>query len=76
MQKKLTITIDQAIYNGLHNIIGRGHISQFIESLLRPHLISKELQSAYKDMARDQIREREAQEWTEELMKDMGDESR
>ncbi len=36
MQKKLTITIDEQIYDGLHSIIGRRKISQFIESLVRP----------------------------------------
>ena len=27
MQKKLTITIDEEVYEGLHRIIGRGRIS-------------------------------------------------
>ena len=40
MRRKLTITIDEAIYDGLHEQIGRGHISSFIEELVRPHLLT------------------------------------
>ena len=29
MQRKMTITIDEAVYAGLHKVIGRGNISQF-----------------------------------------------
>src|SRR5438874_12500405 len=36
MQKKLTITLDERVYNGLHTVIGRRRISRFIESLVRP----------------------------------------
>ncbi len=50
MQKKLTITLDEQVYNGLHTVIGRRNISQFIESLVRPHVISAELESAYQQM--------------------------
>jgi mRNA-degrading endonuclease toxin of MazEF toxin-antitoxin module len=30
MHKKLTITLDEAIYKGLHHIIGRRNISRFV----------------------------------------------
>ena len=33
MQRKMTITIDEAVYAGLHKVIGRGNISQFLEGL-------------------------------------------
>jgi len=36
MQKKLTITIDEQVYEGLHAVIGRRRISRFIEDLVRP----------------------------------------
>ena len=42
MQKKLTITVDERVYDGLHTVIGRRHISQFIESLVRPFVIGKD----------------------------------
>jgi len=65
MQKKLTISIDDQVYNGLHNVIGKRKISKFIEDLVRPHVINKNLYEAYKQMAEDSARENEAFEWSE-----------
>ena len=65
MQKKLTITINEEVYVGLHKVIGPRKISKFIESLIRPHVIKHELESAYKEMAKDEMRENEALEWAE-----------
>ena len=76
MQKKLTITINEKVYEGLHKIIGRGHISQFIEELVRPHIFNQDLQAAYKQMARDEARESEALEWSEALIGDVSEEPR
>lgn len=39
MQKELTITIDEEVYEELNRSVGPEHISQFIESLIRPHII-------------------------------------
>ncbi len=76
MQKKLTISIDESVYNGLHKVIGRGNISEFIETLLRPHVIDKALQDAYREMSQDAAREREAFDWIEAHTGDVKDESR
>ena len=76
MQRKLTITIDDAVYKGLHKVIGRGKISEFIENLLRPHVVDKALRDAYRDMALDTVRERDAFDWIEPLASDVRDESR
>ena len=65
MQKKLTITIDEHVYEGLYAQIGQGKISQFIEALVRPHVLHGDLDAAYKQMADDQAREVEALEWSE-----------
>ena len=65
MQKKLTITVDEQVYNGLHSVIGRHNISRFIESLVRPHVLNAELEAAYRQMAQDDAREVEALEWAE-----------
>jgi predicted CopG family antitoxin len=75
MQKKLTITINEEVYAGLHNIIGRRNISRFIESLVRPHVIDKEIEAAYQRMAQDEGREAEAIEWIEGTFGGMPDES-
>jgi predicted CopG family antitoxin len=76
VQKKLTITVDQKVYEGLHTVIGRRRISQFVESLVRPHVIGKELDAAYAEMAQDEKREKEALEWSEATHGDSSDETR
>jgi predicted CopG family antitoxin len=65
MQKKLTLTIDEEVYTGLHDVIGRRKISAFIEDLVRPHVIKRSMDIAYKEMAQDGYRETEALEWAE-----------
>ena len=71
MQKKLTITIDEEVYEGLHRIIGPRKISKFVQELVRPHVIHPNLESAYADMAKDNKREKEALEWAEVTFKDV-----
>jgi hypothetical protein len=76
MQKKLTITIDERVYAGLHQVVGRYKISRFIESLVRPHVISTDLVAAYRDMGADEAREAEAHEWAEATVSDVAHETR
>ena len=76
MQKKLTVTIDEEVYEGLRTVIGPRKISRFIEDLVRPHVVKKDMYAAYKKMAADQIRESEALEWAEGTIGDLGDEKR
>jgi len=76
MQKKLTITVDKRVYEGLHAVVGRGRISQFIESLVRPHVIGKDLEVAYRQMAQEEAREAEALAWAEATVGDVADETR
>lgn len=68
MQRKLTITLDEAIYNGLHTVIGRRKISQFIEDLVRPHVVLTDLEAGYQAMAADEAREVEAVAWAEGVL--------
>lgn len=74
MQKKLTITIDENVYEGLHSVIGRRKISHFIEELVRPHVSDEDLDAGYAEMARDEAAEAEALEWSEALIGDVGNE--
>jgi hypothetical protein len=76
MQKKLTITVDERVYNGLHSVVGRRRISQFIESLVWPYVVGKDLELAYKQMALEEAREAEALEWSEGTVGDVADETR
>ena len=36
--KKLTLLIDDDVYEGLHRSVGRGNIGRFISDKVRPHL--------------------------------------
>ncbi len=76
MQKKLTITVDERVYEGLHTVIGPRRISQFIESLVRPYVIPRDLELAYEQMAQDEAREAEALDWAEGTVGDVADETR
>ncbi len=74
MQKKLTITIDEQVYQGLYRVVGSGQISQFIEDLVRPHVLYPDLEAAYREMAAEEERESAALAWTEATVGDVGDE--
>ncbi len=76
VQKKLTITIDEQVYEGLYTVIGPRRISRFIEDLVRPHVVFRELEAAYRQMAQDEAREAEALEWAEATVGDVSDETR
>jgi predicted CopG family antitoxin len=71
MNRKLTITVSEAVYEGLHRTVGRRRISQFIERLARPHVVATDVEAAYRDMAHDDAREREALEWSEGVIADL-----
>lgn len=75
MQKKLTITVDEEVYFGLHNIIGPRKISRFVQEIVRPHVVRPNYESGYADMAKDKNRENEALEWAENTFKDMDHEA-
>ena len=76
MHKKLTISIDEKVYAGLYATIGEGKISQFIESLVKPHVLHQDLALAYQEMASDEARERKALEWSEGVIGDSNDAER
>ena len=76
MQKKLTITVDEAVYDGLHRVAGPERISQFIEALVRPHVVEMDLSAAYAEMAADEAREADAEEWSHGLIGDVVDGAR
>ena len=76
MQRKLTITIDEQVYERLHEVVGRGRISRFIEGLVRPHVSRRLLDNAYREMAADERRETDALEWADATIGDVGNETR
>lgn len=76
MQRKLTITVDETVYDGLYRVVGPRRISQFIEDLVRPHVVEEDLSAAYAEMAADEAREADAMEWSDALLPDVADEAR
>ena len=75
MHKKLTITVDEEVYEGLRKTIGPRKISKFVEDLVRPHVVHPNLESAYAEMAKDKKREKEALDWAETTFKDISHET-
>ena len=76
MKRKLTLTVDREVYDGLRERIGVGRISSFIENLLRPHVVKSMLESGYARMAQDKEREKDAHKWAELTFKDSAREKR
>ena len=48
----------------------------YVEALVRPHVIGKDLEIAYRQMAGEEAREAEALEWAEATLGDVADETR
>ena len=71
MPKKLTITVDAEVYDGLHRVIGRRRISRFLNDLARPHVVGQDLAAGYAAMAADEGREADAAMWSEGLIGDV-----
>ena len=76
MQKKLTITVDETVYRGLHKNIGPRKISKFVEELVRPHVVRPDLDMAYSQMSKDRKRESDALEWAEATFTEIAHEKR
>lgn len=74
--RKLTITLDERVYDGLFAVVGRKQVSRFIERLVRPHVLSGDLADGYCAMALDETREAEALAWAEATIQDVAHEAR
>lgn len=70
MQKRMTISIDETVYEGLLRVVGRRKVSRFLEDLARPLVISDDLVAGYQTMATDTEREKEALEWSNAMIGD------
>ena len=76
MQKRMTITMDEAVYEGLMRVVGRGKVSQFLESLARPHVLDASMDEGYRAMSNDRQRETGASEWINGLIADTANAAR
>lgn len=70
MSKKLTITVEDAIYDLLYLKVGARKIGKFLQELARPYLMDDQLDDAYAAMAEDEAREAEARDWSDNLLYD------
>jgi hypothetical protein len=63
MRCRLTVTLPEDVCRALHAQAGRGNVSRSVEGLVRAHLVlDEDLEAAYREMAADAAREREALE--------------
>jgi predicted CopG family antitoxin len=76
MQKKLTISLNELVYDELCRVVGRGNISKFIENLVKPQLKGTDLDAAYSEMAADSVREKDALVWSNAIIGDCANEKR
>ena len=74
MQKRMTITLDETVYDGLMRVVGRGKVSQFLESLARPHVLDASMDDGYRAISNDT--QREASEWINGLIVDTANAAR
>ncbi len=70
MVRKLTITVDEDVYDGLRAKIGSRRISRFLNDLAKPLVTDDALTEGYRALAADSVQEREADEWSEGLIGD------
>ena len=76
MRKRMTITLDEAVYEALCRTVGKQHRGKFIENLLRPQVMNTSLDEGYRAMAADKTRETEALEWCNGIAQDIADATR
>ena len=76
MHRRMTITLDEDVYDGLYRLVGKRRISQFVSDVLRPHVSDQSLDDGYRAMAADAERENEAGEWVAALANDGVDATR
>ncbi len=75
MHKDITISLSQDVYEGLYKRLDASDISQFIEDIVRPYVVTDALEAGYRMMAADSAQEAEALEWAEALIGDVVDEA-
>lgn len=75
MSRKLTILLDDRIYDRLHAAAGKRRVGRFVEQLVRDRLLDEDLDGAYAALAAEEEREAEALEWADATLGDVDDEA-
>jgi hypothetical protein len=76
LPRKLTILLDDRVYERLHAAAGRRRVGRFVEQLVRDRLLPDDLDAAYAAMGAEERRESEAFDWAEATLEDVDDETR
>lgn len=61
--KKLTITVSDEVYEGLHRRIGARRISSFIDRLARPYIDDAAAEALYREAQSDPDRDEVIADW-------------
>jgi len=61
--RKLTITVSEEVYEGLHRRIGARRISSFIDRLARPYVSEDAAEALYREALHDQDRLEAIADW-------------
>ena len=75
MHRRMAVTLDDEVCEGLYRRVGKCRMSQFIEDLLRPHVLDSSMDEGCRAMDADCRRESEALEWCNALMGAQDDEA-
>lgn len=70
MVRKLTITVDEDVYERLRSRIRHPRMSRFLNDLVKPLVTEEALLAGYRAIAADRFREDEATAWAEALIGD------
>jgi predicted CopG family antitoxin len=63
MQRQMTISVEEDVYNILAPLMAQKTLGEYISNLVHSRNKPQTLEEAYKAMAADTEREKEAQEW-------------
>lgn len=74
-KKKVTLMLDEQVYNALRKKVGGRGIGAYLSQLARPYVVESDVEAGYKAMATDEIYETEAKEWVEGTQNMIDDEN-
>ena len=75
MRRELTIMVAEEVRGPPSGLSVPARIGRFIEDLVKPHVVKRNLESGYRAMGRDEEGEGEAVEWAEAVIGDVADET-
>lgn len=64
-KKKVTLMLDEQVYDALRAKVGGRGIGAYLSKLARPHIVKDEIEAGYMAMANDKEYNKEADQWIE-----------